>query len=411
MTAPKPGFGFREGYPHVTDATAEAANLPTGLALRAREMAGTSARIDVTELAAQNIDFLGLDGDDDADYALEYYCISGANGNVRLQPNEDAVNVESRGFYTNGIGAVTQQTGASNLLMAAVANGTILHGFIYFQSRKNQGPRLFASEAYQSNDHYMVQMEGVWTDTTTALDRIRLSHTGVGGWGIGSWAILRKLLINIPTTTVGGGSPAAADILPSTRMAVLGDSIPSPVYNTFQPIWDAAAAEFGPAFPALVNAGQAGNTVQMIQVRTQADIVDQVPQPNLVIVYMGRNNLATLGDIPNVLLNYGRTLDIMILGGVPAKNIVCCSVIEGEDWMSPHPARDALNTGISGLAALRGCVYADLITPMNAWEAIHNPGNDPSGHMLIDTSHPNATGIANISDFPTGWMWASLTLP
>lgn len=165
----------------------------TGLQTLSVVMTGTSTRVDVTVSAAQNIDWTGLSGDTDGDYEIEFYLVSPSAGNLTLQPNQIATAGVSRGYYTNGV-LMTQQSGGATLflLFSSTVNN---HGTIYFRSKSGQGNRYYRyfSQDETAVNPFMQNMSGYWGDTSTVLTSMRIHHSAVGGIGVGSWFVLRRM--------------------------------------------------------------------------------------------------------------------------------------------------------------------------------------------------------------------------
>ena len=155
-------------------------------------MTGTSTRVDVVS-AVQNIDFSSLSGDTDGDYEIEFYIVDAASGNLTFQPQQDATNGVSRGYYTNGV-TMTQASGGATLFFNAW--GAInAHGTAYFRSKSGQGNRYWRciSQDETPTNPYNFFQSGYWADTTTVLTNVRIHHSNATGIGIGSWFVLRKM--------------------------------------------------------------------------------------------------------------------------------------------------------------------------------------------------------------------------
>lgn len=211
----------------------------------------------------------------------------------------------------------------------------------------------------------------------------------------------------------------------TSRIVGLGDSLVGTLYNTYTPVYTAAQTYYrggsairgsgstlnggtvtNPVTPTWLNSGVNGDKAADVDARVQADVINQSPQPNFVILAVGVNDWGVTTD--NAFsASYASILTKLINGGIPAANIVCVSIVwDDEGFVGQRSTNPLIQTA----ATNAGAVYADLWSYSQAWEAINNPNHDLSGHATTDGIHPNATGKALVSGASTGWIWNYITL-
>jgi lysophospholipase L1-like esterase len=181
----------------------------------------------------------------------------------------------------------------------------------------------------------------------------------------------------------------------NTRFAIIGDSLAVHMADNY---FTQAQAFFGAGFTGTyLNAGIPGQGIADVLARIQTDIINVVPQPNLVFMLVGRNDVN--GDGPTFSANYTATLNLLKAGGI--QNVLC---IQGawlytEAFPDPDTSFAALNARIVACASAAGLPTCDIRGPVAPWELVNNPGQAVSGKLTLDGTHPNAAGIVWVTPY------------
>lgn len=180
----------------------------------------------------------------------------------------------------------------------------------------------------------------------------------------------------------------------TTRLAIIGDSIVAAgTYNGYftsnRHYYQGGAAinnpnlsDGTPTFPPVPTyliSGVPGNTAADVDARIQVDILNIVPQPTVVIIAVGINDLGA--NKPAFSASYTSILSKCLASGISPSNIICVNVIGSTDAVpGPDGVSIAdLNTRIAACALAAGAVLVDIRQAFIDWETLYNPTNDING--------------------------------
>jgi hypothetical protein len=239
MSAPNPGFGFREGYAHVSDAVAagsavasadgsvEVSVLPgpiTDLSIEGSPSLasaiknGTMSSAQFSALASiptirsgretlvatgNGFTINGLTGDTDGDYELYgmIFLAAGVANPLVCNPNGDTTFGIYEGEFIQGQGGGAFAAARTSLFIndtaGPVADGLPLHFRARLKSKSGEGPRFWECTSYctEAGGHSIVQSAGQWLNTTDEITSVSILGANLSMLA-GSYVAWRSLGFN-----------------------------------------------------------------------------------------------------------------------------------------------------------------------------------------------------------------------
>ena len=155
-----------------------------------------------------------------------------------------------------------------------------------------------------------------------------------------------------------------------------------------------------------VNSGVSGDKIADIQAAVASRITAYGAQ--CLIMAIGVNDVRFSTTDPNFSTSFNATIDAA-LAAQPSLKILSTGIFcNGEDIPNASDTDIANKNAIQLATMVRvGGVYADVRTPLVAWEAVNNPGHAVSGFLTQEGFHPNALGNTLISE----WVYPYVQYP
>jgi lysophospholipase L1-like esterase len=204
--------------------------------------------------------------------------------------------------------------------------------------------------------------------------------------------------------------PVATSPLPihsSDVVAFMGDSISTsiPGARWFDPAVTTINSKLSSPI-TVVPAGVGGNTFADLVARVNADIINHIPKPTVVVIECGENDLFQRISLDTIITN-AETLVLNLRAGIPNVRIAMNSILCRNEYY-PDPIKrqvDQINKAIEFVCAQVGATFVDIRSAQQAFEAAnnfpppgnpHDPGPPPGNRALltIDGAHLTATGQA-----------------
>lgn len=143
---------------------------------------------------SDGVDVQSLDGNTHGDYRLDFELTLAQNGTVTFRPNGVATNKKAVGsIYTVGAGSSANWTLKTNAGDHSFTAGDVITGHAYFRAKTGRNRYIFLRAFLDAATDNIIELEGIWTDTSTNVTSFDILHSVANGFAAGSYLRVTRL--------------------------------------------------------------------------------------------------------------------------------------------------------------------------------------------------------------------------